>query len=44
MKLLASPNPLELAAKFLAPLSELKDVEVCVAIYDVSVRRSEFIP
>ena len=43
-KLLKAGDPLERAAKFLAPLFTLaKDnVDVWTAIYDVAVRRSKF--
>jgi peptide alpha-N-acetyltransferase len=44
-KLLASPDALELAAKFLSPVVALvKDnLDVWILTYDVAIRRSEFI-
>jgi NMDA receptor-regulated protein 1 len=44
-KLLASPDALELAAKFLSPVVAIvKDnIDVWIATYDVAIRRSEFI-
>jgi hypothetical protein len=42
LKLLASPDPLERAAKLLSPLSSLatENIDVWIAMYDVAIRRS----
>ncbi|KAJ3822659.1 NMDA receptor-regulated protein 1-domain-containing protein [Lentinula raphanica] len=45
MKLLSSPEPLELAWKLLQPLTTLakNNIEVWIAIYDVSIRRRKYL-
>ena len=42
-KLLASPDPLERAAKLLSPLSSLaaENIDMWIAMYDVAIRRSK---
>jgi N-alpha-acetyltransferase 15/16, NatA auxiliary subunit len=42
LKLIACPDPLERAAKWLRSVKSQGSVDVWIAIYDVSVRRSEF--
>ncbi|TFK61909.1 NMDA receptor-regulated protein 1a [Pluteus cervinus] len=44
-KLLASPDPLEMAAKFLSPLASLApgNIDAWIALYDIAIRRKKLL-